>query len=165
MKRIIIIALCAIGIGFAGKCNYWNDNFPILHAPHKTGTYTHITNQDVFSNGTVMAIGLGIYRDEWKDDSFYEYHSVSCSISNIEHVYQYEPDGGIETCYVITIDCSVTERTQFFRSNVKYTDLNGYRTDGTLKWSRLNYGSTDIICYDENGINVIKRVNDPYYCN
>lgn len=163
--KIFLIMLISIAIHcVAGPCDYWNDNFPSYFPPTKSGTYTQISSTNTYSDGTIKSVGKGIMFPSWEDTDFYKQHWISCSITDIEHKSQYNEYSGYESCYVYTINCSVSERTQFYAANVSYTTLQGYRDDGTRKWSRDEPGSTDISCYNNTGMYVTKRVNDPYYC-
>ena len=125
--------------------------------PTKSGRYTTYVNDLKYSDGTDIEVGKSYMYTLWEDTKWYNYHWISCEIADIDTID--------DSFYVLGLDCTVEERIQFgYRSNVTYYDLNGYRTNGTLKWSRDEAGSTDIHCYDKSGMSVIKRVNDPYYC-
>ena len=124
--------------------------------PTKSGRYYAYDNDLKYSDGTDIEVGKSYMYTSWKDTKWYNYHYISCKITDIDTID--------DSLYVLRLYCTVEERTQFYLSDVTYYDLNGYRTDGTLKWSRDEVGSTDIHCYNKSGMSVVKRVNDPYYC-
>lgn len=170
MKKIIIITILLLSsIAFSGVCNSWSykNSVDDVITPTESGKYYAITKNNTFSNGESIEIGKGFSYNKWKNDLWYKTHWISCSITNIEPKAGYsfgEIFGDYESCFLITLDCSVEERTQFYDTDVKYTDLKGYRRDGTLQWTRNEIGSTDIYCYNKSGMNIVKRVNDPQYC-
>lgn len=129
--------------------------------PLESGTYFTVDNDLKYTDGTDKKVGDDFYYLRWEDDPWYKSHWISCKITDFEFRQSHD-------YYLITLDCTVEERTQFFNANytayITYTDLKGHRSDGTLKWSRDEIGSTDIYCYDKSGMTIVKHVNDPYYC-
>ena len=129
--------------------------------PLVSGTYFTFYVDLKYVDGTDRKVGDKYYPLNWEDDPWSRSHLISCEIANIDTSQR---DGW----YRFEIECTVQGRIQFFRKN------------GTLKWSRDEVGSTDIYytdiykfydkyndiynCYDKSGVNVVKRVNDPYYC-
>lgn len=166
MKKLIFITIMLLStLACAGACDNYNDDFPRSYPPKKSGTYTQISSTNTYSDGTVKTVGGGIMYDSWEDSFWYRAHNISCTITDIKIRTQYDDYNGYKSCYAYTIDCSVSERMQFYADGiVTYYDLQGYRNNGTLKWSRDKAGSTDIYCYDKSGLSVVKRVNDPQYC-
>jgi hypothetical protein len=160
--KLFFIMLISIAI-HCWPCGYSSNTLSSYGPPLKSGTYTIFSTSDKYSDGTTKTIGGGFRYTDWEDTDFYKHHRISCSITNIESNSHYE-FGKYKLCYKYTIDCSVTERIQFYLSDVSYTTLQGYRGNGTRKWSRDEPGSTDISCYNNAGMYVTKRVNDPYYC-
>ena len=93
------------------------------------------------------------------------HYDITCYITNTRYLYDENKCSKFGwNCWEYTLNCQVTESTQF-EGDVKYTDLRGYRMNGTLRWTRDSAGSTDIYCYNKSGLSVVKRVNDPQYCN
>ena len=131
--------------------------------PKKSGSYYTYSDDLKYSDGTDIEVGKYFNYSRWEDDLWYKSHWITCKITDITPDYLYN-----EHCYRLTLDCSVHERAQFYNANytasITYTDLKGHRSDGTLKWSRDSIGSTDIYCYDRNGMTIIKHVNNPYRC-
>lgn len=166
MKKIVFTTIILLSsLVFAGVCDSWSytNSATPQFVPIKSGKYYAISKDITYSNGERMVKGNGFIYTRWEDDLWYTTHWISCSITDIEKKiateYKYH-----QSCYLITLDCSVLERTQFYAADVKYTDLKGYRTDGTLQWTRDKIGSTDIYCYNKSGMTIVKRVNDPQYC-
>ena len=150
MKKLILITIMLLS---TVVCASRVDSYTL---PTKSGRYYAYVNDLKYSDGTDIEVGKGYMYTSWEDTKWYNYHYISCKITDIDTID--------DSFYVLRLDCTVEEHIQFYRSNVTYYDLNGYRTNGTLKWSRDEAGSTDIHCYDKSGMYVIKRVNDPYYC-
>ena len=169
MKKLILITIMLLSTLACARheCSTlgYSNTVSSYSSPSKSGTYYAIDHDLTYSDGTDIEIGKYFMYSAWKDVTWYNYHRISCKITDIESKHEYnEYWQKYEYCYLLTLDCTVEERTQFYLSDVTYYDLNGYRTDGTLKWSRDKAGSTDIYCYNKSGMSVIKRVNDPYYC-
>ena len=168
MKKLIFIAIMLLSnLVFAGDCNVYSYTNPVNSyiPPIKSGTYYAITKHNTYSNGERILKGNGYMYSNWEDNILYKAHRISCSVTDIEPKSEYNRYlEQYESCYLLTLNCSVEEKTQFYTANVKYTDLNGYRTDGTLRWTRDEIGSTDIYCYNKTGMTIVKRVNDPQYC-
>ena len=153
MKKLILITIMLLS---TLACASRLDSYTL---PTKSDRYTAYVNDLKYSDGTDIEVGKFFMYNAWEDYTWYKYNWISCKITDIKSEYDtYQQE------YDLTLDCTVEERTQFYLSDVTYYDLNGYRTDGTLKWSRDKAGSTDIYCYNKSGMYVIKRVNDPYYC-
>lgn len=171
MKKIVFITIILLSsLVFAGVCDNWSyiTFLSPVSIPIESGTYYTISKDITYSNGELKEKGKGFEYTAWKDNLWYKTHWISCSITDIESKGEYKgeyPNREYKSCYLITLDCSVSERTQFYAANVKYTDLIGYRTDGTLQWTRDKIGSTDIYCYNKSGMTIVKRVNDPQYCD
>lgn len=171
MNRFNVITIILISTRlFAGVCNTWSYTNSVTPEipPITSGKYYAISKHNTYTNGEPMVTGNAFEYTNWHNDLWYNTHWISCSIMDIVPQIQYDfvfDDYVVTNCYRITLNCSVTERTQFYTSDVNYTDLKGYRSDGTLKWERDKIGSTDIYCYNSSGITIIKRVNDPQYCN
>lgn len=176
MKKFIFITIMFLSsIVYAGMCDWYSytNSVTSFILPVKSGKYYAITKTNTFSNGEPKEIGKGFAYTDWEDNKWNKTHWVSCSIADIEYkaerkTHYLESIGSVEytaeSCYLLTLDCTVEERTQFYAADVKYTDLKGYRRDGTLKWTRDEAGSTDIHCYNKSGMTIVKRVNDPQYC-
>jgi hypothetical protein len=167
MKKYVFITIMILSsLVFAGVCDSWSYTNSVTPdvTPIKSGKYYAISTGLTFSTGERMTKGTGFYYLDWKDNFWFTTHEISCSITDIESKFEYHLSWN-ESCYLITLNCSVLERTQFYAADVKYTDLKGYRTDGTLQWTRDTIGSTDIHCYNKSGMTIVKRVNDPQYCN
>lgn len=170
MKKLIFITIMLLStLACAGDwgCDKWSYENYIdgTNMPDNNGTYYAISDDNTYSDGTPMSIGKGFQYTGWKNYFSYKAHDISCEITDIV------PKSGImygkyKSCYVLTLHCDVSERMQFYADGiVTYYDLQGYRNNGTLKWSRDKAGSTDIYCYNKSGLSVVKRVNDPQYCN
>lgn len=154
MKKLIFIAIMLFSsLAFAYK------EVSLYSPPLVSGKYYIIAPEAMYQN-----IGDDLAFNTW--DKSYPYYTITCYITNRRYLYDDSRCSKYgSNCYEYTLDCSVSKRTQFYADDVKYTDLRGYRTDGTLRWTRDSAASTDIYCYDKNGMNVIKRVNNPKYCN
>ena len=124
--------------------------------PPVSGKYSIIVPSSMRYN-----IGDNLTLNTWNNS----YDSVECHIIHTDFHYDEKKCWKFgSSCFEYTLNCTVKARIQFYAAGVKYTDKKGYRTDGTLKWSRDKAGSTDIYCYNKSGMSVVKRVNDPYYC-
>ena len=168
MKKIVFITIILLSsFVFAGVCNSWSyaNIVDAVILPIESGTYYAISKDIEYSNGESIVKGKGFKYTRWDKTLWSKMHWISCSVTNIELKSEYVDLYSKEDCYLITLDCIVEERTQFYAANVKYTDLKGYRKDGTLKWTRDEAGSTNIYCYNKSGMTIVKRVNDPQYCN
>lgn len=169
MKKYIFITYMLLSnMVFAGVCDTWSYSNSVTprFTPIESGTYYAISKTLTYANGERMVKGNGFEYTAWKDALWYNTHAILCAISDIEAKSQYNYLGErYDTCYLITLDCLVSERIQFYTAGVNYTDLKGYRTDGTLQWTRDKIGSTDIYCYNKSGMTIVKRVNDPQYCD
>lgn len=168
MKKIVFITIILLSsIVFAGVCDSWSYTHyvdPVI-TPSKTGKYYTISDNNTYSNGERILTGKYFSYNAWEDNFWYNTHLISCKVKDIEPKKGYNSFlEKYESCYLLTLYCDVSERTQFYKDDVKYTDLKGYRTDGTLRWTRDKIGSTDIYCYDKSGMTIIKRVNDPFFC-
>lgn len=152
MKKLILITIMLLS---TLTCAYALDPFS---PPTKSGRYLEYVKDLKYSDGTDIEVGKSYMLSKWEDTKWYQYHRILCKITDIDTID--------DSFYVLGLYCTVEERIQFYgdRSNVTYYDLNGYRTNGTLKWSRDEVGSTDIHCYDKSGMTVVKRVNNPSYC-
>lgn len=164
MKKLLIAVLAVAALSYAGVCDSWSytnavNDFP----PRSNGKHYLISQTDKYSNGNPILIGLSLSMDNWYRSFWGKAHNISCTVDDIEGKSGYTY-GELKSCYLITLDCSVEERLQFYSAGVTYYQLSGYRNDGTLLWSRNEAGSTDIYCYDKSGMHATKRVNDPYYC-
>lgn len=126
-----------------------------VYPPTRSGRYVVYVDDLKYSDGTYIKVGNSFMFTAWKDTKWYEYHDILCKIVDINVT---------NSSYALSLNCTVEESIQFYLSNATYYDLKGYRTNGTLKWSRNEVGSTDIYCYDKSGMSVVKRVNEPYYC-
>lgn len=139
--------------------NYLTSYWP----PTEDGDFYIVSSSNTYSDGTLMRTGGGFEYTAWKSTAFYKSHWISCTLTTdadlVKDYWPYE-----RTCYLLTAHCTITEKTQFWTTGVKYTELKGYRSNGTLQWSRDEEGSTDIYCYNNSGMNIVKRVNDPQYC-
>lgn len=133
------------------------------YTPSEDGDYYIVSSSNTYSDGTRMETGMSFEYTNWKSDARYKSHWITCLITTdpelVRNYYPYE-----ESCYVLTAHCTIIEKTQFWEAGVKYTELKGYRSNGTLRWARDEAGSTDIYCYNSSGMSIIKRVNDPQYC-
>ncbi len=151
MKKLIFITIMLLS---ALACAY--EEVDLYMAPPVSGEYSIIVPDNMRYN-----IGDDLTFTTWNNS----YDSVECYITDTRFYYDENKCRKFgSSCREYTINCTVEKRTQFYRTGVKYTDWRGYRTDGTLKWSRDRLGSTDIYCYDKSGMSIVKRVNDPYYC-
>lgn len=166
MKKIIFAIMLLSSLVFAGVCDSWSytNSVDDVIVPTKSGKYYTISKDITYSNGERMVTGKGFKYNRWDDVLWYKTHWISCSITDIEVKSEYIDLYSKEYCYLVTLDCLVSERTQFYDADVKYTDLEGYRTDGTLRWTRDKVGSTDIYCYNKSGMTIVKRVNNPKHC-
>lgn len=170
MKILSILLFVLSTFAFGDLCSNSLPSSPRLRLTHygpptESGTYYDSDSDGIFSNGDSIEIGKGYMYSNWNNNFFYKTHDISCIISDILPRRKYDEVGRYTYCYMLTIDCSVSEKTQFYEDDVKYTDTEGYRKNGTLKWTREHTGSTDFYCYDKNGMKQIKRVNNPKYCN
>ena len=167
MKKIVFITYLFSSIVFARVCDSWSYSNGVndLIVPIKTGKYYAISDDNTYSNGERILTGKYFQYTAWEDNFLYNTHWISCKVKDIEPKSEYNRFyEKYESCYLLTLYCDVSERTQFYKDDVKYTDLKGDRRDGTLKWSRDEIGSTDIYCYNKSGMTIIKHVNDPQYC-
>lgn len=169
MKKSFFITIILLSsIVFAGVCDSWSYSNSVnsLIVPTKTGKYYAISDDNTYSNGERILKGNYFQYAAWEDVFWYNTHWISCKVKDIKPKSEYNRFyEKYESCYLLTLYCDVSERTQFYKDDVKYTDLKGYRRDGSLKWTRDKIGSTDIYCYNKSGMAIIKRVNDPQYCN
>lgn len=151
---------------YAGNCDSWSYRNSVdgVIEPTRSGKYVAFSNSNTYSNGMPIEIGGSFMFTSWEDSPWYKSNWISCSVTNIELKFGHDYGSSTDPCYLISLNCSVEERLQFYNANVKYSDLKGYRRNGSLKWTRDKVGSTDIYCYDKSGISVVKRVNDPQYC-
>lgn len=165
MKKLILITIMILSsFVYARICDSWPYRGVTSNiTPIKSGEYYAITKDFYYSNGELIKIGKSFMYSNWENDFWYNTHWISCKITNIEPKSDSD-NFQDEGCLLLTLDCSVEERTQFYTNDVKYTDLKGYRKNGTLQWSRDKVGSTDIYCYNKSGLSVVSRVNDPQYC-
>lgn len=167
MKKLIFITIMLLStLACAGACDSWSYRNGVDGSivPTRSGTYYAIDEDRTYSDGTYMSVGKGFSYTGWEDSFWYKAHVISCKITDIEPTSG-DTWGEYKSCYLLTLHCDVTERMQFYADGiVTYYDLQGYRNNGTLKWSRDKAGSTDIYCYDKSGLSVMKRVNDPQYC-
>lgn len=167
MKKLNFIApILLSSLVYAGECDFWNysNHVDDLVKPIRSGKYVAISKTNTYSNGLPIKIGGTFWYTAWEDSPWYKSNWISCSVTNVKSKFGRDYGSPDDHCYLISLNCSVEERLQFYNANVKYSDLKGYRRNGSLKWTRDKKGSTDIYCYDKYGINVVKRVNDPYYC-
>lgn len=164
---LIFIAIMLLSThASAGVCDSWGyaNGLDGSIGPTSSGTYYVVDKNRTYSDGTYMSVGKGFEYTGWKDSFWGKAHDISCKITDIESTGGYT-FGEYKSCYLITLHCDVSERMQFYADGiVTYYDLQGYRNNGTLKWSRDKVGSTDIYCYDKNGIGITKRVNNPAFC-
>lgn len=163
MKKLILITIMLLSTLVCASygCSEFGSNAVDSYTlPSKSGTYYAADDDLTYSDGTDIEVGKYFMYSKWKDDPWYKYHFISCKVADIEIKYG--------DCYTIKLDCTVQELAQFYNANytasITYTELKGHRSDGTLKWSRDSIGSTDIYCYDRNGMTIIKHVNNPYRC-
>lgn len=145
---------------FSQECNVHSYGLGVDYytPPYSTGTYYYL------EEGNKLA--------EYKEDNFFYFNkwqseqwSRKCKIKNVTFTAGYDGPYSFSehiVCTVLKLYCDVKELDQF--PGIKYTDMNGYRENGTLRWSRTSKGSTDIFCYDKNGIGITKRVNNPAFC-
>lgn len=165
MKKIITLILIAIAFASAGMCQVIEsvDYVSSLIKPLKSGKYKAISKSNTYSSGKLITVGGSFSYTDWDN----EFYSISCKVIDINTCYQYKQfSGGTESYYQFTLDCSVSDKIQFYSpKTIYYKDVKGYRNDGTLQWTREHAGSIDITCYSKNGLNVTKRVNSPKYCN
>lgn len=163
MNKLILGTMLAVGLALAGPCDGYIKNENMLNdydAPLYTGTYKYTSKDERFIDGSIISIGSWIMKSTWQIPSL----NTSCKVKYKEQKNYYDENKqDWDVCYIFTVDCEVENKTQFI-DNIKWHTKVGYRKDGTLKWSRAQSGSTDINCYDKNGMAVIKRVNDPYFC-
>lgn len=167
MKKIIFAIMLLSSLVFAGVCDSWSytNNVTSNMPPIKSGKYYAISSDNTYSDGSRIKIEDYFLYTVWKDDFWYNTHWISCKVKDIEPKHEYNSFlEKYESCYLLTLYCDVSERTQFYDDDVKYTDLEGYRTDGTLRWTRDKVGSTDIYCYNKSGMTIVKRVNNPKHC-
>lgn len=167
MKKSFFITIILLSsLVFAGVCDSWSYSNGVNGSivPKRTGKYYAIDDDNTYSNGERILKGNSYAYTAWEDDFWYNTHWISCKVKDIEPKSEYIDLYSKKYCYLITLYCDVSERTQFYKDDVKYTDLKGYRRDGTLKWTRDKIGSTDIYCYNKSGMVIIKHVNDPQYC-
>ena len=150
MKKLILITIMLLS---TVVCAYEVD---LYMQPPVSGKYSIIVPNSMRYN-----IGDNLTFTTWNNS----HDSVECHIIHTNFYYDENKCWKFgSSCFEYTLNCTVKARIQFYAAGVKYTDKKGYRTDGTLKWSRDEVGSTDIHCYDKSGMSVVKRVNDPYYC-
>ena len=150
MKKLILITIMLLStLAFASRVDQWT-------LPTESGKYHTHVEELKYSDGEDIEVGKGYIYTAWKNTKWYKFHWIECTITDIISIN--------DSLHVLRLDCIVSERAQFGLPNVTYYDLNGYRTNGTLKWSRDEVGSTDIHCYDKSGMTVVKRVNNPSYC-
>ena len=154
MKKLFLITIMLLS---TLACAYEVD----LHMPPPvSGKYSIIVPNSMRYN-----IGDDLTFTTWNNS----YDSVECHIIHSHFYYDENKCWKFgSSCFEYTLDCDVQERAQFYNANytasITYTELKGHRSDGTLKWSRDRIGSTDIYCYDRNGMTIIKHVNNPYRC-
>lgn len=164
MNKLILSILLAAGVAFAGPCdgyikyaNKLDYNIP----PLESGLYKLTIKDDVFLSGEIIEVGSYLKYVSWNIPSL----NIQCNVRDKEQKNYYdEVEQEWNKCFILEIYCEVENKTQFIE-NIKWNTNVGYRKkDGTRKWGREYSGSTDILCYDKNGMEVIKRVNDPFYC-
>jgi len=164
MNKLILSTLLAAGVVCAGTCDKYIKNENILQnwqTPLYTGTYKLFSSTGKFSDGSPITVGEGYVRSGWNIPGLI----TNCNVKHKERKYYGydENEQDWVSCYIITVYCEIKDRTQFIEG-IKWNTKVGYRENGTRKWSRIESGSNDINCYDRNGMKVVKRVNDPYYC-
>lgn len=165
--RIILAVLLVASVAGAYECDKYYSTVNGVNPPKYSGTYRYIGNAPTTSS----SVGDEIQFPNWPNLRFYQEHYISCKITDIEEHYDYGDLDYITQkpkkryCREFTLYCDVSEKTQFYSAGVTYSQLSGYRSNGTLKWKREKEGSTDIFCYGKSGLYVVKRVNDPSYCN
>ena len=173
MKKLFLITIMLLSTLVCARheCSElgYSNTISSHFSPVKSGTYYAIDNDLKYSDGTNIEVGNFFSYTAWEDAKWYNSHWISCKITDIVPKKEYnEYWQKYEYCYLLTLDCTVQERAQFYNANytasITYTELKGHRSDGTLKWSRDSIGSTDIYCYDRNGMTIIKHVNNPYRC-
>lgn len=154
MKKLILIIIMLLS---TLVCASRVDSYTL---PKKSGKYHAYVNDLKYSDGTDIKVGNSFWYAAWEDYTWYKSHYIRCEITDIDSIN--------DSFHVLRLDCTVQEFPQFYNDNytasITYTDLKGHRSDGTLKWSRDSIGSTDIYCYDRNGMSIIKHVNNPYRC-
>lgn len=163
IKTIMTPLLVASAVS-ASICSGYSSNIGAYDLPHRTGYYTFISRGNTYSNGTDYEVGRTIMWNDWEDYDFYKSHLIDCTIRNIQPHNDYDYERNPRSCYELSIHCTVSEKTQFYSEGVTYSQLRGYRYDGTLKWTREKPGSTDISCYAKSGMYVVSRVNNPASC-
>lgn len=153
MKKLILITITLLS---TLVCASRVDSYTL---PKKSGSYYAYSDDLKYSDGRDIKVGNSFWYTAWEDNTWYKSHYIRCNITNID---------ALTSLYILHLDCTVQELPQFYNDNytasITYTDLKGHRSDGTLKWSRDSIGSTDIYCYDRNGMTIIKHVNNPYRC-
>lgn len=160
MKKMFSIILLLATFVFAQQCNVnsYGSHVDYDFWPFTSGTYYYVekgNKLDVYKEGNFFEFA------SWQSEGWYR----SCRIKNVTFTAGYDGPYSFSehiVCTVLQLDCTVKELDQF--PGIKYTDMNGYRPNGTLRWSRTSKGSTDIFCYCKNGINITKRVNNPAFC-
>lgn len=160
MKKIFSIILLLAVFVMAQKCNVQSYGLSVDYdlPPYSSGTYYYLekgNKLDKYKEGNFFRFTT------WHSEQWYR----SCIIENVTFKAGYDGPYSFSeyiVCTVLQLDCKVKELEQF--TGIKYTDINGYRLNGTLRWSRTSKGSTDIFCYDKNGIGITKRVNNPAFC-
>lgn len=160
MKKICSIILLLAAFVFAQECNVHSYGLGVDYdfPPYSTGTYYYLekgNKLDKYKEGYYFRFST------WNSERWYR----SCKIKNVTFTEGYDGLYSFSehiVCTVLKLYCDVEEIEQF--TGIKYTDMNGYRRNGTLRWSRTSEGSTDIFCYGQNGIDIVKRVNNPSFC-
>ena len=154
------IILLLASFVFSQKCYVYSYGIGVDYdfSPHLTRTYYYVekgNKLDKYKEGNYFRFST------WNSEQWYK----SCKIKNVTFTAGYDGPYSFSEyilCTVLELYCVVKEKEQF--SGIKYSDMNGYRRNGTLRWSRNSEGSTDIFCYDKNGTGITKRVNNPVFC-
>lgn len=161
MKKMFSIILLFATFVFAQQCDVHSYGVDVTYIPpYETGTYYYLVKGnklDKYKEGNFFRFS------DWDLDSERWYRS--CKIKNVTFTAGYDGPYSFSehiVCTVLKLYCDVKELDQF--PGIKFTDVNGYRKNGTLRWSRTSKGSTDIFCYSQNGIDITKRVNNPAFC-
>ena len=107
---------------FAGVCDSWSYSNGVDGSivPTKTGKYYAIDDDNTYSNGEPILKGNSYEYTRWEDNFWYNTHWISCKVKDIEPKSEYNRVyEKYESCYLITLYCDVSERTQFYKDDVK----------------------------------------------
>ena len=158
INKVIFIALFAIVNSFAVCRDELKDKATVTPdlLPHASGEYITYDDDGKYSNGIEISPGLTFEYTAWRNTPFFKSHTIICDVLYTMTVY--DPIEDSADCYEVNLKCTVTyiPLKQFYKQKV------GYRYDGTKLWTVSN---KEFKCYDAYGMNIVKVVNHPKYCN